>query len=90
MESVFHFTQSLRSYREDDSEQLHQLAVLPACQPFTILKKFLEQQDIAKFLVAAEVKDIIFNENDPDKIVSDPCKVWPHPQQQSYLLPQQR
>ena len=69
VESVFHFTQSLRSYREMTlSSYINWLFSQPANR-FTILKKFLEQQDIAKFLVAAEVKDIIFNENDPDKIV---------------------
>lgn len=69
VESVFLFTQSLRSYREMSlSNYINWLFSQPVNR-FAVLKKFLEQQDISKFLVAAEVKDVIFNESDPGKII---------------------
>ena len=68
VESVFHFTQSLRSYREMSLSAYIDWLFKTPTNRYSILKKFIENQDIEKFLIAADVKDIIFNESDPEKI----------------------
>lgn len=68
VESVFHFTQSLRSYREMSLSAYIDWLFKTPTNRFSILKKFIENQDIEKFLITADVKDIIFNESDPEKI----------------------
>ena len=68
VESVFLFTQSLRSYREQSLANYIEWLFKTPVNRFSVLKKFIETQDIKKFLVVADIKDIIFNETDPDKI----------------------
>jgi len=68
VESLFYFTQSLRSYREMSLSSYIQWLFKSPPNRYSILKKFIENLDLDKFLLAADVKDIIFNETDPDKI----------------------
>lgn len=70
VESLFYFTRSLTSYRELTLAAYIKWLYATPINQYTILKKFIEANDIDKFLLAADVKDIIFNETDPNKIVS--------------------
>lgn len=70
VESVFYFSKSLTSYRQLSlSGYLKWLKNTPV-NKYTLLKKFIEQGDIDKMLLAAEIRDIIFNETNEEKIVS--------------------
>lgn len=69
VDSVFHFTKSLTSYRDLTLKgYLKWLMTTPRNQ-YSVLKEFLEQTDLHKVVLASEVKDVIFNEDNPDKIV---------------------
>lgn len=70
VESLYHFTQSLRSYRNMSLESYFKWLMETPSNRYTVLKKFIDQLDMSKFLLAASVKDVIFNETDPDKIVA--------------------
>lgn len=69
VDSVFHFTKSLTSYR--DLTLKGYLAWLNSTprNKYSVLKKFLEQVDLHKMLLSSDIKDVIFNEDNPDKIV---------------------
>lgn len=69
VDSVFHFTRSLTSYRDLTLKgYLKWLSNTPR-NKYSVLKKFIDQADISKFIVASDVRDLIFNEDNPEKIV---------------------
>lgn len=68
VESLFHFTQSLRSYRELSLGCYIKWLFNTPPNKYSILKKFIQSHDLNRFLLVADIKDLIFNETDPDKI----------------------
>lgn len=68
VESLFHFTQSLRSYRELSLGCYIKWLFNTPPNKYSILKKFVQSHDLDRFLLIADIKDLIFNETDPEKI----------------------
>lgn len=68
VESLFHFTKSLSSYRELSLACYIKWLFNTPVNRFLILKKFVQSHDLGRFLLVADIKDIIFNETDPEKI----------------------
>lgn len=68
VESLFHFTKSLSSYRELSLACYIKWLFNTPVNRFPILKKFVQSHDLDRFLLIADIKDIIFNETDPEKI----------------------
>lgn len=69
VDSVFHFTKSLTSYRDLTLKgYLAWLKTTPR-NKYSVLKKFLEQADLHKLMISSEIKDVIFNEDNPEKII---------------------
>lgn len=82
VEATFHFTKGLTSYRDLTLKGfLTWLKKTPA-NKYTLLKKFIDQFSTDKLLYTAEVKNLVFTETNPDKIVSllnkAPFKVTNH------------
>lgn len=70
VDSVFHFTKSLTGYRNLNLKgYLAWLKQTPS-NKYSVLKKFIDQVDLQKMLIASEVKDVLFNEDDPEKILT--------------------
>lgn len=70
VESILNFTKSLTSYRQLSLSSYIEWLFKTPSNRFSILKKYIEQQDLNKFLLVSDIKDIIFNENDPEKIAT--------------------
>lgn len=68
VESLLYFTQSLRSYRELSLGYYIKWLFNTPPNKYSILKKFVQSHDLDRFLLVADIKDLIFNETDPEKI----------------------
>lgn len=70
VEAIFHFTKGLTSYRQLSlSGFLAWLKETPA-NKYILLKKFIDMADLKKMTAAADVKDILFNETNEEKIIA--------------------
>lgn len=69
VEAIFHFTKGLTSYRQLSlSGFLYWLKETPP-NKYILLKKYIDMGDMRKMTAAADVKDILFNETDEEKII---------------------
>lgn len=69
VDSIFHYTGTMASFKDQTlTGYLKWLKQTPP-NKYQVLKKFIESLDMEKILVNTEVKDVIFNETNEEKIV---------------------
>ena len=69
LESMFEFSRSLRSYRKLNLQSYFEYVFKTPTNKYFALKRFLEEINYQDYIVTAQIKELVSNETDPEKIV---------------------
>lgn len=69
VEAIFHFTKGLTSYRQLTLSGFLSWLQETNANKYILLKKFIDMGDVKKMTVAADVKDVLFNETNEERII---------------------
>lgn len=68
IESLFEFSRSLRSYRKLNLQSYFEFVFKTPINKYPALKRFLEELNYEDFIVTAQMKELVANETDPERI----------------------
>lgn len=69
LESMFEFSRSLRSYRKLNLQSYFEYVFKTPTNKYFALKRFLEEINYQDYIVTAQIKELVSNETDPERII---------------------